>query len=120
MNFAFTVLGLFIGAIFVEFATWSWVFWFVAIIAVPVSVLAVWLIPNDIDKSGSKSKMKGLDLIGVSLLTAALVLFIFALTTGSNGKWNTVGVIVPLVIAVFLFFSFFYYETRIPEESASL
>ncbi|KLO18008.1 MFS general substrate transporter [Schizopora paradoxa] len=114
------LLGLFIGAIFVEFATWSWVFWFVAIIAVPVSVIAVWLIPNDSDKSASKSKMKGLDLIGVSVLTAALVLFIYGLTTGSNGKWNTVGVIVPLVIAVCLFVSFFYYETRIPEESAAL
>lgn len=114
------MLGLFIGAIFVQFATWSWVFWFVAIIAVPVSVVAVWLIPNDSGKSASKSKMKGLDLIGVSILTTALVLFIYGLTTGSNGEWSTVGVIVPLVIAVCLFVSFFYYETRIPEESAAL
>ena len=66
------------------------------------------------------SKMKSLDLIGVSILTAALILFIYAVTTGANARWDSVAVIVPILVAVGLFVAFFVYEARIPPEGASL
>ena len=65
-------------------------------------------------------KMKGLDMVGVSILTAGLILFIYAITTGSSGKWDAAGVLAPLFISILLFGGFFYYETLIPEESAAL
>ncbi|KAI5124916.1 hypothetical protein M0805_007344 [Coniferiporia weirii] len=118
------ILGLFIGAIIVEYASWPWVFWFTALIATPAAVIAVKLIPGDNDKDFEMkpraSKMKGLDLIGVSILTFSLILFIYSVTTGSSQKWGSAGVLVPLALAVILFAGFFYYETKIPEESASL
>lgn len=64
--------------------------------------------------------MSGLDLGGVALLTIALILFIYAITTGSSSKWISAGVLAPMVIAVLLFIGFFVYETRVPEESAAL
>ena len=66
------VLGLIIGAILVQFANWSWVFWFVAIVAIPIGVVCLFLVPSperEADKKPMKGRWKNLDLIGVSILT---------------------------------------------------
>lgn len=69
------MLGLIIGAIFVEFASWRWVFWFVALVAIPVALSCVLLIPaaasqsEDLSLEPQVSKWKSLDLGGVSILT---------------------------------------------------
>ena len=66
------VLGLIIGAIFVQFTSWSWVFWFVAIVAIPVGLVCFLLVPNPhraIDEQPREGRWKSLDLIGVSILT---------------------------------------------------
>jgi hypothetical protein len=52
--------------------------------------------------------------------TAALILFIFAVTQGSNNSWGTAGVIAPLVISIFVFIAFFTYEWWIDENKAAL
>ncbi|KIJ11564.1 hypothetical protein PAXINDRAFT_15560 [Paxillus involutus ATCC 200175] len=82
------VLGLLIGAMFVQWASFHWVFWFVGIIAIPVALACLSIIPLEIAKSEDKSdariaKWKRLDLIGVSILTVTIILFIFTLTSGS-------------------------------------
>ena len=89
------VLGLIIGAIFVQYANWSWVFWFVAILAIPIGGLCLWLAPTPrrgIDEPLTQ-RWKQLDLGGVSILTASLILFIFAVTSGSAAGWGTAEVI---------------------------
>ena len=50
----------------------------------------------------------------------ALVLFIFAVTSGTTSGWGSAGVLAPLIIAVFLVFGFFYFETRIPADRAAI
>ena len=40
------VLGLIIGGIFVQFASWPWVFWFVALVALPISAICCFLVPS--------------------------------------------------------------------------
>ncbi|THG96869.1 hypothetical protein EW026_g5038 [Hermanssonia centrifuga] len=116
------VLGLIIGAIFVEFASWPWVFWFVALVAIPIGLLCVFLVPQPnrgIDEP-QHSRWKSLDVVGVSILTAALILFIFAVTSGSSSGWGSALVLAPLVIAVFMVAAFFYYETVIPPAVAAV
>ncbi|KZT37994.1 MFS general substrate transporter [Sistotremastrum suecicum HHB10207 ss-3] len=122
------VLGLVIGAILTQYASWRWVFWFAAVIVIPVSGMCVFLIPKDaasgseiIIENGVKvEKAKGLDAIGVSVLTAAMILFIFAITSGSSSGWATALVLAPLIISVFMMVFFFWYERRIPVEKAAL
>lgn len=68
------VLGLFIGAIFVQFASWHWVFWFLAMMTVPIVGVGLALIPPQraspsSDPQPKWAKFKSLDLVGVSLLT---------------------------------------------------
>jgi MFS family permease len=117
-------LGLIIGAIFVQYASWRWVFWFVTLIAMPVAGLCAWLVPPQVLTENriqpSKEKIRRLDIFGVSLLTVALILFIFAITSGSTAGWKRVMVLAPLIISVLMVAAFFIYETRIPEQYAAM
>ncbi|KAL4244770.1 MFS transporter superfamily protein [Abortiporus biennis] len=118
-------LGLIIGAVFVEFATWGWVFWFVAIVSIPISGACFLLVPEDStrsnrDHTSSGPRWKSLDLGGISVLTIALTLFIFALTSVSEAGWGSARVLAPLIISIFMMVGFFYYETKIPPEVASV
>ena len=82
------------------------------------------LIPGNAHRTskdkGRSSSIRDLDLGGVAILTVALILFIYAITTGSSTKWISADVLAPMVIAILLIVGFFVYETRIPEENASL
>lgn len=50
----------------------------------------------------------------------ALVLFIFAVTSGSIDGWGTAEVIAPLILSILLFVAFFTWEARQPEEIAAV
>ncbi|PCH34681.1 MFS general substrate transporter [Wolfiporia cocos MD-104 SS10] len=114
------VLGLIIGAIIVQYTSWSWVFWFVAIVAFPIAGICYFLIPPQEPKPVEGKRWQNLDLIGVSILTAALILFIFAITSGSTDGWKSAIVLAPLIISVFLFVGFFYAEMLIPPSRAAV
>ncbi|EGN97457.1 hypothetical protein SERLA73DRAFT_110686 [Serpula lacrymans var. lacrymans S7.3] len=118
------VLGLLIGAVFVQYASWHWVFWFVAMVAVPVALLCIIVIPPQPEPldgpEPQASKFKSLDTTGVSILTVALILFIFAVTSGSTDGWGSGMVLAPLIISIFLIGGFFYWETLLPTHRAAI
>ncbi|GBE85688.1 Cephamycin export protein [Sparassis crispa] len=117
------VLGLIIGAIFVEFASWHWVFWFVALVAFPIAGISLLLVPSPerrLNVEPKAAKWKSLDIGGVSILTVALILFIFSITSGSTDGWASAAVLSPLIISVVMIVTFFYYETRIPFSRAAV
>src|SRR5437879_6326818 len=68
------VFGLLIGAIFIEWASYHWVFWFVAIVAIAVALLGWFFIPPQVAETPDRleheaAKWNSLDLVGVSILT---------------------------------------------------
>lgn len=135
------VLGLFIGAVLVQYASYRWVFWLAAILSIPVALGCVFVIPSEVvkPKDVGSAKWKSLDLIGISIftgvsqlqrvlivhiadlsLTVALVLFIYGVTSGSADGWTTARVLVPLIVSILLTVGFFYWETLIPFEKAAM
>ncbi len=120
------VLGIIIGALFVQFATWRWIFWFNAAVAIPISLLCILLIPNaaaredEHEEKPRYTKFQRLDIIGVADLTIAFILFIFAITSASTEGWGSARVLAPLIVSLFLIVAFFIYEARIPEQRAAL
>lgn len=66
---AISVLGLILGAILIQFATWRWVFWIGAVVAIPVSLLSFFVIPNRVGKE-HRDKPKNIDLVGFGLVTS--------------------------------------------------
>ncbi|KAI0704163.1 major facilitator superfamily domain-containing protein, partial [Earliella scabrosa] len=120
-------LGLVVGAILVQYSSWTWVFWFVAIVCIPIATLSVFLIPKQAPRLNDAqvaarggARWRVLDITGVSILTATLILFIFAITSGPTEGWASSTVLAPLIIAVFLVLGFFYYETIIPADRAAI
>ena len=74
---------------------WQWVFYFATCVALPLAIASIPLIPSDQEMRrqsrhfhNKPKTLEGLDVIGVTLLTAALVLLIFALTSGSTDGWS--------------------------------
>lgn len=65
-------------------------------------------------------KWKRMDLGGVFMLVAALVLFILAFTQATIAGWKSAIFIAPLVISVFLFATFIIYEQWLPHGYALL
>ncbi|KAF8645737.1 hypothetical protein AX16_007605 [Volvariella volvacea WC 439] len=113
------VLGVVIGALFVSFADWPWAFWFITITAFIITASCAVLIPQ-LKRPTGKGSAQNLDVVGVSLLTISLVLFIFAITSGSVDGWRTAAVITNLILGVLLMVAFFVWEAKIPEENAAL
>lgn len=66
------VSGLIIGGVLVQLASWEWVFWLAAIIAIPVSVICALLVPEQPKRVRDGSKIAYLDIPGVSILTGEL------------------------------------------------
>ncbi|KAF9461921.1 MFS general substrate transporter [Collybia nuda] len=115
------VIGLIIGASFVSFVSWPWVFFFITIVSFVLGLAIFALAPSpESTTDPSKSRFRRLDLPGVSTLTVALVLFIFAVTSGSVSGWGTARVIAPLILSVVLVLVFLVWEAHIPEELAAL
>jgi energy-coupling factor transporter transmembrane protein EcfT len=136
------VFGLLFGSMLVEWASYHWVFWFVAILAIPVALASVFIIPPQISKTSGNlepgaAKWKSLDLVGVSIMTGmnilansflhrsralivALILFVFAVTSGSTDGWASAVVLAPLVISILMVVAFFYWETLLPVDKAAM
>ncbi|KAG8760786.1 hypothetical protein FRC11_014919 [Ceratobasidium sp. 423] len=51
---------------------------------------------------------------------AAIVLFVYALTTGSVSGWRSGGVLAPFLVSIGFFVAFFFWETRVDEANAAL
>ncbi|KAF9045143.1 major facilitator superfamily domain-containing protein [Panaeolus papilionaceus] len=117
------VFGLIIGALFVTFVSWPWVFYFSAIVSFSITAGILVLVPNSRGSSSSESfgsKFKRLDVFGVTLFAISLILFIFALTSGSIDGWGSAEVLAPLIISIFIMLLFFVWEAYTPEYQAAL
>ncbi|KAJ7499582.1 MFS general substrate transporter [Mycena latifolia] len=118
------VIGLMIGALIVTYASWPWVFYLFSILGFVLAIVVFVLAPSPdrphISAMDKAKRFKRLDLLGVSMLTVGLVLFVYAVTSGSISGWNTAHCLAPLFISLLCVALFFIYEARLPEEMAAL
>jgi predicted MFS family arabinose efflux permease len=68
----------------IKWASYHWVFWFVAIVAVPVALSCILVIPPQITKTKDNlepeaAKWRSLDLVGVTILTGMSIPAYFSL-----------------------------------------
>lgn len=89
----------------------------IAIIIAPFSVLAWFLMPQTeatAEDLPGAAKLKRMDIVGVLLLIACLVLFILGFTQAATDGWNSAIFIAPLIISVFLLVAFLVWEHYMP------
>ncbi|KAI0042429.1 MFS general substrate transporter [Auriscalpium vulgare] len=113
------VCGIIIGGAFIQWASWKWIFYFACMLGVPIALVATLLVPPSAPRA-HKPSWKRLDLGGVTLITTAIVLFIYAVTTGAATGWGSARVIAVLVVSILLGAAFFILEARLDPHVASL
>ncbi|KAG8851602.1 hypothetical protein FRB91_007618 [Serendipita sp. 411] len=82
-----------------------------------VALICLFLIP---DAKRYKSQTAKFNILGVSLLTMADILFILTVTSDSTQGWATAYVLTPLIISFVLTALFFVWKARITLEDAVL
>lgn len=115
-----SVVGLVIGGIIVQWASWRWVFWAAAILAFPLAGICIVSIPAVGVSEKRADRFKSLDLPGITILTSALILFIFAISSSESHGWASAMVLAPLLISLALAVAFFYWESVVPENRAAI
>lgn len=110
-----SVCGNLLGGLIASYAHWTWVFWALAILAAMVTVAGFFLIPPPpvtLHAQGVKVKAT-LDWIGAVLITAGLMVMLFALTEGNVVGWSTPWVPVLIVVAVILIAIFVLWQMHL-------
>ena len=109
-------LALIISGVFL-LASWRWYFRATTIVVAPFTALAWYVLPKTEAVAQSLpgwEKIKRMDIGGVLILLASLVLFILAFTQAPVDGWKSAIFIAPLIIAVSLFVLFIFWERRMP------
>ena len=112
------VLGIVLGGIFTQWTSWRWIFWFIAMLGVPIAIISTLATPPSAPRD--KPSFRKLDLPGVFLFTTSIMLFIYSITSGSVNGWGSARVISTLVVSIVVMGAFFVLEASLPEEIASL
>ncbi|WVQ63136.1 uncharacterized protein L199_001287 [Kwoniella botswanensis] len=109
-------IALVLAGIFL-LANWRWYFRFITIIIAPFAVLAWFLMPRTeavAEDLPGAAKLKRMDLGGVLILIACLVLFILGFTQAAVDGWDAPIFYVPLVVSVILLGVFLVWERFMP------
>jgi EmrB/QacA subfamily drug resistance transporter len=99
-------VGLMLGGILTDVASWRWALF----INVPIGAAVVFLAPRILgDSKGSGDK---LDVPGAVTVTAGMTSLVYGLTNAATHSWDHVGTIVALAASAVLLASFVFVERR--------
>ncbi|MCX6469495.1 MAG: MFS transporter [Corynebacteriales bacterium] len=99
-------LGLLLGGVLTDYASWRWALF----INAPIGILVLVLAPRVLAESqGSGSK---LDLPGAISVTAGMSILVYGMTKAADDGWGSTTTIVTLVIAAALLATFVLVEHR--------
>ena len=107
-------MGPIVGGAVTQGIDWHWIFW----INVPIGVVAVLLGIRLLPESyGAKER---LDLVGVGLVTGAVVALVWALSRANDIGWSSAEVVSTLVAGTVLLGAFVRWEASTPEPMVPL
>jgi len=92
--------GVFLGGVITEWISWRWVF----LINIPVGLFVLSLCKAYLLK-GARTQGK-VDLAGASLITASLILMVYAIVSAEHEGWTSAKIIGLLALSVVLFIIF--------------
>jgi EmrB/QacA subfamily drug resistance transporter len=102
-------LGLLAGGMLTQMINWHWIFFINLPIGVATLLLGWWLI----EENEGLGLSKGVDVLGSILVSAAMVLGIYAIVTAADQGWASDHTIGFGTAAVFLLMAFFWLEARL-------
>jgi EmrB/QacA subfamily drug resistance transporter len=103
-------VGVLLGGLLTSYLNWSWIFF----INVPVGIAAALLAPVLLRESRPDLGHRHFDLGGAATVTSGLMLFVYALTQGTNHGWVTGETLSLLAASIALIGAFLVIESRSP------
>ena len=100
-------IGLVLGGILTEYASWHWCF----LVNVPIAVLAIFLAIPNVRESRASGNTK-YDIPGAITATAGLFCLVFGITKAETDGWGGTQTLTFLGISVLLLFVFLFIEYR--------
>jgi EmrB/QacA subfamily drug resistance transporter len=95
-------IGVLLGGVLTEYAGWEWCF----LINVPIAVIALFLVPRFVQESRAAGLSRHFDALGAFLVTASLMILVYALTQANNNGWGsaeTIGLLIGSAVLMALF-----------------
>jgi EmrB/QacA subfamily drug resistance transporter len=102
-------LGLLAGGLLTQLVSWHWIFF----INLPVGVVTFWLGAVLIDETEGLGLRHGVDIAGSFLVTAAMVLGVYAIVTAADFGWASAHTVGFGAAAIALLASFLVLEGRV-------
>lgn len=99
-------VGPLVGGAIIHFLSWQWIFW----VNVPIGLALIGLSLVTIQES--KGDVRRLDIMGLILATAAIILVLQALLRGGSVPWSDPTIIAGLVTGILALVAFVYWERR--------
>ena len=101
-------VGLLAGGIFTAYAGWRYIFFF----NVPIGAAALALAPKVVPESGARSGPRRYDTFGAVSITAALLVFVYAISQAPQAGWAAAQTIAMLAVGAALLALFLVVETK--------
>jgi EmrB/QacA subfamily drug resistance transporter len=101
-------VGLLLGGVLTQLASWQWVFF----VNVPVGVAAFVLSLRFVPESRSNGARNGIDFGGAITITAGLLVLVYAIVNAQSAGWVSVQTVGLSSIAVMLIATFVLIESR--------
>jgi EmrB/QacA subfamily drug resistance transporter len=102
-------VGLLAGGILTTYAGWRYIFLF----NVPIGAAALILAPKVVPESRAGSARRRYDPFGAVSITAALLVFVYAISQGPQVGWTATQTVVMLCAGAALLAAFFVIETKV-------
>ncbi|MCW2616180.1 MAG: drug resistance transporter, EmrB/QacA subfamily [Frankiales bacterium] len=103
-------LGLILGGVLTEYASWRWVLF----VNIPIAAVAVLGTLKYVPES-KDDRARGFDIPGALLVTSGLVALVYALVKGNDYGWGSVETVGTLVLAAVLLAGFVLVQQRSSE-----
>lgn len=100
-------VGLILGGVLTEFASWRWAMYINILFAIPAIVFAVLLAPR------LRTGTARIDLPSTVTVSAGLLGVVYGLTNAGDDQWSSFWTIAPLVAGIALIALFVFLQTRV-------
>ena len=103
-------IGVLLGGVLTQYAGWEWIFF----INVPIGLVTLLLVPRYVLESRVDSMRRHFDATGAVVITASLMMLVYALTQANNAGWGSAQTIGLIAGWALLTLAFLAIENRSP------
>jgi EmrB/QacA subfamily drug resistance transporter len=101
-------IGVLAGGVLTEYLSWEWIFF----VNVPIGLVTLAMVPRLVRESRVEGMQRHFDAAGAVVVTASLMMLVYALTQANNAGWTSTQTIGLIIVSAALMGLFLLIEQR--------